>query len=207
MRPIPWPDPPLAAGEIVLRRWHEADLPAIAAACGDPLIARFLPSIPQPYRAEHAQWWFERQEPARLAGDGIELAIARAGASTDREGRADRFRVARDDPEAVSSIDEVLGAIALQQLDWEGGVGVVGYWLAPAARGRGAATTAVRLLSDWALEALALDRVELTADVANAASQRVATRCGFVREALLRNHLVAPGVRRDTALYARSAPR
>jgi RimJ/RimL family protein N-acetyltransferase len=60
-------------------------------------------------------------------------------------------------------------------------IGYVGYWLLPAARGRGLATSAVRLLSDWAARELGLASVRLTTEPHNARSQRVAERSGFRR--------------------------
>ena len=65
----------------------------------------------------------------------------------------------------------------------------VGYWLSAQARGRGHATRAVRLICRWAFAALGLERVELLAATGNPASQRVAERCGFEREAVLRSYL------------------
>lgn len=58
-------------------------------------------------------------------------------------------------------------------------IGSVGYWLLPAARGRGLATRAVRLISRWAVSELGIKRLLLTTDPANALSQRVAARSGF----------------------------
>ena len=60
-------------------------------------------------------------------------------------------------------------------------IGYVGYWLLPAARGRGLATRAVRLLSAWAIRDLGLANVRLTTAPENAISQRVAERSGFRR--------------------------
>jgi RimJ/RimL family protein N-acetyltransferase len=59
--------------------------------------------------------------------------------------------------------------------------GFVGYWLVPAARGRGLATRAVRLISAWAIDALNLRRLRLTAAPDNFLSHRVAERSGFHR--------------------------
>ena len=59
----------------------------------------------------------------------------------------------------------------------------IGYWLAPEARGRGAATRALRLLSAWTLREWPIGRLHLMADVDNTASQAVAERAGFTREA------------------------
>jgi RimJ/RimL family protein N-acetyltransferase len=70
---------------------------------------------------------------------------------------------------------------------WEEGRGEVGYWLGGRARGRGHATRAVRLICTWGFETLGLERIELQAAVDNPASQRVAERAGFTREAVLRS--------------------
>jgi RimJ/RimL family protein N-acetyltransferase len=39
----------LRDGDLVLREWREADVPAIVAACNDPEIPRWIPVIPRPY--------------------------------------------------------------------------------------------------------------------------------------------------------------
>ena len=100
----------------------------------------------------------------------------------------------------VDAADAVLGGASLF---WfvEGRAGV-GYWLVPAARGRGVATRAVRLLARWAFDSLGVVRLELTCGPDNVASQRVAERCGFTREGVMRAHLPFKGGRRDTVLYS-----
>ena len=70
----------------------------------------------------------------------------------------------------------------MANFDWHEGIGDVFYWLAAEARGRGYATKAVRLISDWAFETLELERLELYAHPDNTASQRVAERAGYIRE-------------------------
>ncbi len=59
--------------------------------------------------------------------------------------------------------------------------GFVGYWLLPIARGRGLATSAVRLISTWAMRELGVSNLRLTTAPDNARSQRVAERSGFRR--------------------------
>jgi ribosomal-protein-alanine N-acetyltransferase len=78
-----------------------------------------------------------------------------------------------------------------------------GYWLAPEARSHGHATAAVRLLARWAFGQLGLARLELTTGPDNAASQRVAERCGFVWEGRLRSNIIIrhTGERRDSLIY------
>jgi RimJ/RimL family protein N-acetyltransferase len=59
--------------------------------------------------------------------------------------------------------------------------GFVGYWLLPAARGSGRATSAVRLLADWVVGELGVENLLLTTSPDNERSQRVAQRSGFRR--------------------------
>ena len=61
-----------------------------------------------------------------------------------------------------------------------------GYWLAPAARGRGIATRALRLITDWTLNSSDIIRLELYTHPDNDASGRVAERSGYVREGVRR---------------------
>jgi RimJ/RimL family protein N-acetyltransferase len=82
-------------------------------------------------------------------------------------------------------------------------VGELAYVVAPAARGRGLAGEAVRVLSEWAFEELGLARLELRIEPANTASHRVAEKAGFQREGLLRSAFVLRGRRTDVFLYSR----
>lgn len=49
---------------------------------------------------------------------------------------------------------------------------------------------------------LGLARIELTCGPDNESSQRVAARCGFVREGVMRSHVPFKGGRRDTVLFS-----
>jgi RimJ/RimL family protein N-acetyltransferase len=51
----------------------------------------------------------------------------------------------------------------------------------------------VRLISAWGFRALGVERIELQAAVDNPASQRVAERAGFTREAVLRSRWTTYG--------------
>jgi len=79
----------------------------------------------------------------------------------------------------------------------------LGYVVASAARGRGVATAALGLLTDWALEELGAERLELRISVDNVASKRVAERCGYVRDGVLRSLYVKEGLREDTEVWSR----
>ncbi len=79
-----------------------------------------------------------------------------------------------------ASSGSLLGNIALVISEAEPCWAEVMYWLAAPARGRGAATGAVRTIARWAFETLAIERIELLTDEGNNASQGVAQRAGFV---------------------------
>ena len=44
----------LRDGDLVLRAWAEADVPALVAGCNDPDVAHWIPTIPHPYTADDA---------------------------------------------------------------------------------------------------------------------------------------------------------
>ncbi len=80
--------------------------------------------------------------------------------------------------------------------------GYVGYWLLPSARGRGLATRAVRLLSDWAVHGLGITRLQLLTEPANEQSQRVAEPSGFKRVGVLAGHGQIDGRSVDQVLFS-----
>jgi RimJ/RimL family protein N-acetyltransferase len=97
---------------------------------------------------------------------------------------------------------EFLGFAAIVDLDLEGRQGEIGYVVTPDARGRGVATRGLRLVTGWALDELGLLRVELHIDPENTASIRVAERCAYVREGVLRSLHFKEDIRGDTAIYS-----
>jgi RimJ/RimL family protein N-acetyltransferase len=180
MGELAFPDPPLRTEGVLLRPWSAADVPAVVAACQDPTIPAYMPHIPSPYSEADAIGWLHSQEPARLGGTRLDLAIAD---STD---------------------ERLLGAIGASNVRMTELTASVGYWLAPGARGHGHATSALRVLARWLFDDVGLERLELTTDPENTASQRVAERCGFRQEGYLRSHLRfehTTGERRDSLIW------
>ena len=172
--------PDVSDGVVTLRRWRASDAADVTRACTDDETARWLP-VPVPYTAEAGRVYVEEVVVAQWAdGSAAHVAVVDAGTG------------------------HLVGAIGLTL---RGGIGEVGYWTAPWARGRGVATRACLLHTTWALDALGLPRVELLADVGNAASQRVAERAGFVREGSARAIRPRPRStdRADMVVFARVA--
>ncbi|HEU5035640.1 MAG TPA: GNAT family N-acetyltransferase [Nocardioides sp.] len=177
MTGLAFPDPPLTDGVIALRPWRRDEDDVRYDAFTDPLIVAHSWPWSEPPTRERIARAFDVHERDRLAGHELNLAIA--------------------DPD-----DGVLGSMCLYGLDREHASASIGYWLTPAARGRGHATRGLRLLGGWALSELGLARLQLTCDPRNEASQRVAERCGFVREGLLRSQYAWKDGRRDTLVYS-----
>jgi RimJ/RimL family protein N-acetyltransferase len=178
MAELLFPVPPVAGDVVLLRPWREADLPGMVLAFNDPVMQRFSWRT-TPYSETDARDSFVKQEEARLRGDELNFALVE-----------------------LHDQDVVLGSVSLYEVRRDQGCAAVGYWLAPEARGRGAATQAVRLLARWAFAELGLARLELTCGPDNEASQHVAQRCGFSREGLLRSHVPFKGARRDSVIYS-----
>lgn len=177
MPALPFPDPPLADEAIRLRAWSLDDVDAVHEATQDPLIPRFT-FVPENQTREDVLQFIESREPVRRSGAPLPLAIAE---------RAD---------------NALLGSVSLVNFDWEQRRAALGYWVASWAREQGVATRAVGLLSRWAVTELGLARVELGTYPDNAASQRVAERCGFVREGVLRSYLKGNGRRYDIVMFS-----
>jgi RimJ/RimL family protein N-acetyltransferase len=170
------PEPPLADGEIILRLPRPDDAVAVAAACSDPEIARWIP-IPVPYSLDDALGFIDGAHDGWASGTDLTFAI---------EERASGMLV---------------GMIGLHGVERPGRA-AVGYWLAPGARGRGLATRAVRLITAWAFADPALVRLELMTLVGNDASGRVALRAGFRLEGILHRYLPFRETLVDAVMYA-----
>ncbi|HRP28472.1 MAG TPA: GNAT family N-acetyltransferase [Burkholderiaceae bacterium] len=102
----------------------------------------------------------------------------------------------------------LVGACGLHRTNWEVPKTEVGYWVRASESGKGYVTEAVNGLVAFALDAIGAERIEIITDAENLASRRVAERCGFTLEGILRRERRAPqGSLRDTCIYARLADR
>jgi RimJ/RimL family protein N-acetyltransferase len=105
------------------------------------------------------------------------------------------------------STGRLVGSVGLHRTDWDVPKTEVGYWIRTSEAGKGYVTEGVQVLVAWAFDQLRAERVELVVDDQNIASRRVAERCGFVLEGILRNVLRGPdGILRNTCIYARLRP-
>jgi RimJ/RimL family protein N-acetyltransferase len=167
----------LRSSSLVLRPWKLDDAPAIAEACSDPEISRWLPMIPSPYGEEDALSYIGQSHETWERGEAYNFAILDAAGG------------------------QLAGSIAMRVLRFN--TGHFGYWVTREARGQGVATEALETLCRWAVDDLDIKRLELLTDPENVASQRVAEKAGFQREGLLRSSLeYRDGRRQDSILFS-----
>jgi RimJ/RimL family protein N-acetyltransferase len=151
----------------------EADVDAIFVACQDPDIQRYT-TVPSPYHRDDAVGFIEKT--ARWWAEGAEATWA------------------------MRHSEGLAGVVGLHRLAASSGAAELGYWVAPAFRGRGLLTEASRAVVEWGFspEGLGLARIEWRAVVGNVASARAARALGFRYEGLLRGALLhSSGVRND----------
>jgi RimJ/RimL family protein N-acetyltransferase len=153
---------------------HLDDLDALAH---DPEVLRFT-RVPEPPPPGFARSWLARYETGR------------------RDGTAEGFA-------ALDEQGTFLGLALAPDIDADARQLELGYIVAPAARGRGVATALLSRLTDWAFAETGALRAYLLIETGNAASQRVAERCGYVREGVLRSVHLKQDKRVDLSIWSR----
>jgi RimJ/RimL family protein N-acetyltransferase len=166
-----------AEGSIRLRPWTRADAASVMEAFHESSIQ---------------QWHMRRLDTEKEALAWIEAWH-------------ERWRAERDASWAIGNADgeDLLGYVALRDVDLEVGYAEVTYWVLPAFRGHGVATRACRAVADWAFADLGLHRLEVRHSTANVASCRVASNAGFEPEATLRSALLHPDGWHDMHVHSR----
>jgi RimJ/RimL family protein N-acetyltransferase len=177
MTAIPFPSLPLEGTGFVLRLLSESDYEAARASREHPETVEWVNALPE----ADGERMIRLVESRRRAGRLLHLAIA--------------------DDETGSYLGEILLFLRTPEAG-EVGIGEIAYVVAPAARGRGIASAAVRALSAWAFSELRLERLQLSIRPDNLASRRVAEKVGYAYEGTLRSSKLIRGMRIDAAVYS-----
>jgi RimJ/RimL family protein N-acetyltransferase len=134
--------------------------------------------VPEPAPPGFGTTWVSRYEDGRRDGTREGFALE------DADGR-------------------FLGLGVVPRIDREELTAELGYVVVPEARGRGVATEALRLLTEFAFDELGMQRLELFIAVHNEPSKVVAERAGYTREGVLRSAYFKQGRREDTEVWSR----
>ena len=171
--------PVLGEDAVVLRGLRRGDAADLVELASDRDVQRWLPSPPPGSPATSLA--------TALAGErAAEDLVARAGRGWD----AGTWLAL-----AVEVEGRFAGVLELHPEE-AGGACLTGA-LAPRARGRGAASGAMRLLLTWGFAELGLQVVHARLEVGAWAARRAAWACGFAVEGTVRDLLVRDGERRD----------
>jgi len=172
------PDPELADDAIRLEPLSQAHAPEMLALANDPEFVRFT-RVPAGADGAFVERWIGRYESGWEDGSRAGFAILDANDGA------------------------FLGFAALVGLELDALQCEIGYGVTPHSRGRGIAGRSLDLLTRWCLDELALERLELHIDPANAGSIKVAERSGYRLEGVLRNVHLKDGLRSDVAVWSR----
>ena len=164
--------------DIRLELLSEAHLADVAAMFADEDVLRYT-RIPDPVPPGWERDWLEFYEEGRLAGTREAFAVVNSGGGS------------------------FLGLALAFDIDREGRQLELGYVVAPQARGRGVATRALELLTEWAFAEIDAQRIALWISAANEPSKRVAANAGYRYEGTLRSFHFKQGIRDDFEVWSR----
>ena len=174
--------PTLVGQRCTLRPLSPSDAPAIARHANDADVVRNLfEGFPHPYTLAHAEAWCGHEH--RDFGHSFAIDV---------------------DGEAIGclGINPQSGILACNAM--------LGYWIGRSHWGKGIVVDGVRMATAWAwVELPAATRLFAPIFARNRASQRVAEKAGYVREAELPCSMLKDGVAIDVVQYAayrRDAP-
>ena len=79
----------------------------------------------------------------------------------------------------------------------------IGYWLTPNVRGKGIATQATKLLTEYGFETIGFHRIEALVVESNKPSLKVLTQAGYIQEGVLRDKsCCGDGTRENMVMFA-----
>lgn len=174
---LEYPRFPLEDDNIAIRPWRLDDVGCVEEAATDASIPKGT-SVPPVYSLQEAEDFIRRQGSRIEQGVGVSQAIV------------------------AKSSNRAVGLIILSDRPEHNGA-ELGYWIVPKSRKMGIGSAAIKLVSDWGLSALGLERVEAYVGANNVASERSLKRSGFHFEGRLRNYLRFDNQTFDAKVFSR----
>jgi ribosomal-protein-alanine N-acetyltransferase len=174
-----WPTevPTLQHGLITLRAPEERDIVPLYEGVQDPIIPKFT-RIPANYQMANAEHYVRERSPNGFTmRTELQLALEYDG--------------------------NFAGALSFHTLDLEEEKAEIGYWLTANVRGKGVATAATRLLTEYGFETIGFHRIEALVVESNIPSLKVLKNAGYMQEGIMRDKCCQDdGTREDMILFA-----
>lgn len=170
----------LESDRLILRPFVAADAEQfiVAVAESGNTVGRWLSWWKSDLIPADALDWFRRCNAAMKAASGYDIGLFQKDDGT------------------------LLGSVAINRIDAANRTGSLGYWVRESQQGKGFCSEAARRIAAFGFEDLKLKRLEIVVLVENAASRRVAEKCGACLECIAENRLVHQGESMAAAVYS-----
>jgi len=171
---------PLVSRNLCIRPFRKSDGSSFVAAALEslPTVGVWMAWCHERFALKDAEAWFAVCERNLETGSAYDLGI---------------FAVGRE---------QLLGGIAINQLNRRQNFGNIGYWVRQSCQRQGIATRATQSISEYGFGQLKLSRLEIVAPERNAPSRRVAEKLGAVFECIARNRVMVHGKPQPAAIYS-----
>lgn len=169
------------ANEIVrIPPFENTDAEKFVAAAPESMdtVGKWMDSRRVDYSLDEAQTWIESCQQYFADGIAYEFALV--------------------DPKT----GKIFGGVGINQINTAYNFANIGYWVRRSREGRGLATAALQLLTEFAFKELKLTRVELVIRLDNLPSGRVAEKVGATFELIARNRIMLYGKALEGAIYS-----
>ena len=161
---------------IVLREYTDADLERLVSLANNQNVSRYLLyTFPYPCTVRDAEWWIG-------TGSKQNGAIARV----------------------IEYQGLFVGSVGINpQSGWREHLGEIGYWVAEEYWGKGIASAALSQMTDYGFTAGDFRKLYAPVLAPNVASMRVLEKCGYQREAILKDEVQKGGTYFDIHHFVR----
>jgi ribosomal-protein-alanine N-acetyltransferase len=173
------PFPELQTERLILRRILEADWENILAFRSDPEVMRYIPR-PLSKDKRDVLDFLKKIDENIASNEQINWGIS-----------------TKEAPERL------LGMIGFFRPQKENARAEIGYMLGPEHQGKGYMIEAMAAAERYGFETMQLHSIEAVIDPANAPSERVLQRCGYVKEAHFRENYFYNGEWLDSVIYSK----
>ena len=174
-----WPTevPTLQHGLITRRKPEERDIVPLYEGVQDPIIPKFT-RIPANYQMANAEHYVRERSP-----NGFSM---------------------RTELQLVLEYDgKFAGALSFHTLVLEDAKAEIGYWLTADVRGKGVATAATKLMTQYGFETIGFHRIEALVVESNKPSLKVLANAGYQQEGVLRDKCCQEdGTRENMIMFA-----
>lgn len=181
--------PNLETERLTLRRITHDDAETLFALRTHPNVIRYL-DRDSDKDVSAVMKLIEFMDKALATGDGINWGIA--------------LRPTPSSPSELNSYP-LVGVVGLWRINKTNHRGEAGYMLHPREWGQGIMTEAFQAVLNFGFTVMKLHSVEANTSVANAASQALLLKCGFVKEAHFRENWYYNGRFLDSLIYCKLA--